>query len=389
VITAYFDCFAGISGDMIAGAFLHAGMSFDYLEKELDKLNISGYKISKREVKKNSISGIKFDVKVTDDKSSRNLKDIIEIFENSDLLEIIKSRSISVFKRIAESESRIHNIDIDKIHFHEVSGIDSIIDVTAAIIGMEYFKIEKVYSSKIHIGEGFTESMHGTIPIPAPATIDLLKGIPVYSTGIKKELTTPTGAAIISSLADEFDNFPDMNIESSGYGAGTRDLKIPNLLRVLIGVTLNNELEEENIILIETNIDDMNPEFYDYIFSRLFEGGAIDIFLIPIIMKKSRPGNILNVLLHKSDMDLISEIIFSETTSSGLRIKEVKRKKLKREIIKVKTEYGDIDVKIHRLNSKKITISPEYESCKKIAIEKNLPLKVIYNAAVVTTGSIK
>jgi len=378
----YFDCFAGISGDMIIGALLDAGLDFDFLNNELGKLKLNGYELTADKVLKNSISGTKFNVKVSEkEHHHRNLQDISSIIKNSGLDEDIKKHCADIFGSVAEAEARMHGTKIDKVHFHEVGAVDSIIDIAGSVIGLKALGVDRIYASEVHIGRGFTGSMHGTIPVPAPATVELLKGIPVYSRGIPFELTTPTGAAVIRHFCKNFGPVPDINIFSTGYGAGSRDLEIPNLLRVIIGEATGDNTGFDSAVMIETGIDDMNPEYYEYIFEKLFSSGALDVFLVPVIMKKSRPGIILNVLTTEEKLSIVSEIIFSETTTSGLRINRVQRNKLFREQKKVSTDYGDILVKVNRTAEKTITVSPEYEDCKKAAKNKNVPLKAVYDAA--------
>lgn len=379
---AYFDCFSGVSGDMILGALTDAGLDLRELESELGKLKISGYKIKAEKTARKRISGTKFSVDIINKQNvRRRLQDIVEIIDQSDLDDDIKDLSKKTFKKLATVEAKIHGESIEEIHFHEIGGLDSIIDVIGSLIGIKKLGIEAIYSSKIHVGTGFIESRHGVLPVPAPATLALLKGIPIYSKGIEAELTTPTGAAILTTTSRSFGNMPKMKIEKIGYGAGSRELEIPNLLRVYVGETEDGEYEEDSVILIETNIDDMNPEFFDYVSEILFGQGALDVFMTPIFMKKNRPAIMLSVLTIPDKLDETLSTIFTETTTLGVRIHRLERKCLAREIISVKTRFGEIKVKISKIEEKIKNIAPEYEDCKEVAVKQGIPLKNVFDEA--------
>jgi len=296
------------------------------------------------------------------------------------LEEKVKELSKAIFTRLATAEAKIHGKDVQKIHFHELGGLDTIIDVVGAVAGMKYLGVEKVYSSPLPVGRGFVKCAHGILPVPAPATLELLKEVPVYGSDIEAELVTPTGAAIISSLVENFGEMPPMKIDNIGYGAGQRDLPIPNLLRVSIGV-IKNAYQEDVVSLIQTNIDDMNPEFYEHIVDRLFHEGALDVFLTPIQMKRTRPATMLSVIAGQEKMEKMLEIIFDETTTLGIRISKIKRRKLNRENRKVSTKYGKIEVKIGKHDGVVKNISPSYEECRKIATHLKIPLKKVYQEA--------
>ncbi|MEW5924401.1 MAG: nickel pincer cofactor biosynthesis protein LarC [Candidatus Zixiibacteriota bacterium] len=377
----YFDCFAGISGDMTLGALVDAGLDIEKLKAELIKLNLKGYSIGAEKVVKNGITGTKINIEIEEQNAHRHLKHINEIIDNSSLDDDIKQTGKKIFFRLAEAEAKIHNTIIEKIHFHEVGAIDAIIDIVGAVIGIKLLGIKKVYASRIHVGRGFVECRHGKIPLPAPATAELLKGVPVYSTGIEGELTTPTGAAIITTLAESFGNMPVMNIRQIGYGAGTSDREIPNMLRVMIGEVVESDYETDTVTIVETNIDDMNPEFYEYVSEKLLKLGALDVYTSPIYMKKSRPATLLSVIVDNDKIDNILSVIFSETTTIGVRMHHAERMKLHREIVTASTKYGDVRVKISKYKDQVKNIAPEYDDCKKIAAEKNIPLKDIYDAA--------
>lgn len=375
---AYFDCFSGISGDMILGALIDAGLGIEELKSELKKLKLTGYDISTKRTEKKGISGTKFEVIVLEKHQERHLSDIFEIIEHSSLDRKIKNKAKDVFSALAKVEAEIHNQPVEKVHFHEVGAIDALIDIVGVMIGMQRLNIEQVVASKLHVGTGFVQCAHGTLPVPAPATLKLLSNVPIYSTGIENELVTPTGAAIITTLCENFGDIPSMKVEKIGYGAGSRDLPIPNMLRVLIG---DSKIEpiEDRVLLLETNIDDMNPQFYDYVMEVLFQKGAKDVFLTPIHMKKNRPGVILSVISPLNKKDELLDVLFAETTTLGIRISEViKRQKLERKIETVDTQFGKVNVKISFTGGKIRDIVPEYEECKKIAQEYQLPIKQVY-----------
>lgn len=379
--TAYFHCFAGISGDMITGALLDAGAAFERLESELKMLEITGFKISAKKVVKNGISGTKFNVNVTGEQTVRGLPEIEKIINSSKLRNSIKKRSLEIFWILAEAESVVHGIPLDEVHFHEIGAVDTIVDIVSVCVTLEDLGIKKIFSSPLNLGTGYVETMHGKLPVPSPATMEILKGKPVYSMGIKSELTTPTGAAIISAIADNFISIPLMNLDSTGYGAGTRDLPIPNLLRVITGELVEEKHLADTITSLETNIDDMNPEFFPSVMEKLLENGALDVYLQPVIMKKSRPGNILTVLAEHQDEEKFARIIFRETTTSGIRISSVRRRKLVRETGSVHTPFGEVAIKIHYIEGEVITLSPEFNNCKTIADKKEVPIKDVYSAA--------
>jgi len=383
----YFDCFSGISGDMTVGALLDAGLKLETLEKELKKLGLTGYQLEAKKVVKKGISATQFKVNVKEKGVERRFKDILDILENSKLDEEIKKEIKKIFFNIAQAESKIHRKDIDKIHFHEIGGLDSIIDIASAVIGIKTLGIEKIHSSTLPVGRGFVKCAHGVIPVPAPATLELLKNIPTYSGGVESEMITPTGAGIIGTLAKSFGERPLMKVERIGYGAGEKEFTIPNLLRVSIGEKI---LRDENLkdgyvsdeaVLIETNIDDMNPEFYDYIMEQLFFQGALDVFLTPIQMKKNRPAHMLNIIVYEQNLKEILEVLFSEATTLGVRIREVKRLRLAQQNFIAETKYGKIKVKVGMFKGEIKNIAPEYEDCKKIAKQHKVPLKEVYEEA--------
>ncbi|HEX7535260.1 MAG TPA: nickel pincer cofactor biosynthesis protein LarC [Syntrophales bacterium] len=379
---AYFDCFSGVSGDMVLGALIDAGADLHKLESELSKLKISGFTLKAEKTTRKGISGTKFFVGADDNHAERHLTDIEEIMDKSDLCDEIKAKAKTIFRDLAEVEAKIHNTDPGTVHFHEIGGLDSIIDIVGSLIVMKMLGIEAVFASRIPVGTGFVECDHGVLPLPAPATLELLKGIPVYASGIEKELVTPTGIAILKHLVKGFGIIPEMKIERVGYGAGNRDLKIPNLLRVWIGETeAKQEYEEDEVILIETNIDNMNPEILGYALEKLLERGALDVFMTPIFMKKNRPGTLLSILITPDKLDEALSVVFTETTSLGVRFRRLERRKLPRELITVETSFGPVRVKVSHTGPEKRIISPEYQDCREIAMRQGIPLRKVYEEA--------
>lgn len=378
--TAYFDCFSGISGDMVLGVLIDVGLDVNYLKKELEKLDVSGYEIKVKKVEKNHIIGTDVDVIVKEKQKHRSLKDIYNIIDNSRLGKEIKELSKEIFLRLAEAESKVHNIKIGKVHFHEVGAIDSIIDIIGTVIGLKKLQIKDVFCSYLPLGKGFVSCSHGVLPAPAPATVEILKDIPVYSANIKHEMVTPTGAAIITTLTSHFGDMPLMKINRVGYGAGKTEIKHPNLLRVFLG-DLQQGYNVDVTTMIETNIDDMSPEIYGYIVQKLFDNGALDVFFTHIQMKKNRPGIKLSVISSMENVEKLVDIIFTETSTFGVRFYETKRMKLNVEKRRIKIKYGEVTVKIGRYKNQIMTVSPEYEDCKRLAIKNDVPLKDVYELA--------
>jgi len=368
---AYIDIISGISGDMFLGALIDAGYPANQLEKELRKLPIDFEIEIKKE--RDVVEGTSIYI-YSKDKNKRGLKDIFSIIDNSNIDKDVKEKAKNIFRKIAEVEAKIHGIDIQDVHFHELGGIDTIIDVIGSLIALKGLRIEKIYSSPVKVGRGIIECSHGKLPVPAPATLELLRGKPIEFSNIATEITTPTGAALLS-LA-EF-SYPEMEVKKIGYGMGKKKLGMPNLLRIVIG----NEIDKEGIYIVETNIDDMNPEFYPHIIDILLEAGATDAFIVPVIMKKGRMGVMLKALTTKEKMEKIKRVIFKETTTFGLRYYKVVRDKIERRSLIVETGYGKVKVKIGYFNGKAVNISPEYEDCRKIAKEKGISLKEIYEEA--------
>ena len=383
----YFDCFSGMSGDMTLGALVDAGVPLKELERRLSLLPVKGYKLKAVKVKRAGISATKVDVvikrsAISSQQSAKKWKDVEKIIKTSKLSPQIKNKGLLIFKRLFEAEARVHGGKYDTVHLHELGAVDCIVDIFGTLIGLDILGIKKIYSSSLNLGSGTIKTEHGILPVPAPASIELLKGVPVYSSDIKFELTTPTGAVLISSLASGFGPLPEMKVTKTGCGAGNKDFKDrPNILRLFIGEEVKKKKADDEIAVIETNIDDMNPEVYEYVMDMLFKAGALDICLTHIIMKKGRPAVKLTVLSEKAKKDKMVSIILKETTSIGLRFYNAGRKVLKREIKKVKTRYGVIRVKESRLGDEIVKVSPEYEDCKKIAKKLGVPLIEIMKMA--------
>ncbi len=384
----YLDCFAGISGDMFLGALIDLGVSEDTLRAELAKLKLPGYTISTRRVVKQNISATKFDcieahsIRPT---QHRGYTEIAGMIEGSELPVSVKRKAVSVFKRIGEAEAKIHGVPLEKIHFHEVGAVDSIVDIVGACIALGILGVDEVQASPPRLGSGFVETAHGKFPVPAPATLELLKGLPVQSSNEPVELVTPTGAALLAEFCSRFGAMPAMSIEKIGYGAGTRDLeKTPNVLRAVVG-----EIRSETgdtIAVIETNIDDMNPQLFGDVMERLLAAGALDVFMTPVQMKKNRPGTLLTVLCERNDVDRMVELLLTHTTTFGVRVHEAHRRKLARKIVKVPTRYGEIECKIGMLRDQVVSRAPEYESCKRAAAQHGVAVKDVYNEATRVAG---
>lgn len=380
---AYFEAFAGASGNMILGALLDAGLELESLMEGLKTLPIKGYSITASRVRKRGIAGTFVEVKVESPQEERRLPEIEEIILGSLLPERVKELSLKIFRRLAEAEARVHNIPVDKVHFHEVGAVDAIVDVVGSVLGLELLGVSEVYVSPIHLGYGMVKSAHGPLPVPAPATMELVKGVPVYGWDVEAELLTPTGAAILTTLARSFGSPPPFRVERVGYGAGFWDLPFPNLLRLCIG-TREEEIagyEEDWVTVLEANIDDMNPQWFESLLERLMGAGALDVYLTPIQMKKGRPGVKLGVILEEDRIGQALDIIFSESTTIGVRAYRVRRWKLGREEIPVMTSFGEVRVKVARKGGQILNLAPEYDDCRKIARERGVPVKEVYQAA--------
>jgi len=463
---AYFDCVAGASGDMILGALIDAGLPIETLKTRLDALHLKDFELEARPVAKNAFAATKVDVLVADDVPARHLGDIIEIVEQSDLDAAIVEQAVAIFEKIGRAEAGIHGTSLDQVHLHELGGVDTIVDVVGALVGLDAMGVERVLASPVPLGRGFIKGAHGQIPLPAPATVALLEGVPVVGSPLEIETVTPTGAALLASLAEDFGPIPPMTLEAVGYGAGSRDLPVPNVIRLFIGeltegpprehahpthahasghththehghehghehahdhghthdhASTHNEDEDGNgddspshshahlhphsdpshdhahthsdddthscldvdrLKVLETNIDDLNPESYGYIMDKLFDIGALDVFFIPIQMKKNRPAILLRVLCRPDDVAVMTEILFRETSTLGIREQTVDRHALSRRVDPVPTPYGEVHVKVATLPDGSVKHAPEYEDCRHLAEQHAVPLREIYQVAI-------
>ncbi len=378
---AYFDTFSGISGDMTIGALLHLGLPWEAFVEDMRKLPLSGYMLGKEERNVHGIRGIKFQVAIeAKEQKERSFPEIVGMIENASLLPQVAERAIRIFTVLAEAEGRVHGVSLEKVHFHEVGAVDSIIDIVGTAYGLHTLGIEEIFASALPLGKGLVPSRHGILPIPAPATVELVKDMKVRMQEGEAEMVTPTGAAILAALAKQ-DGIPEMQVEGVGYGAGERKLSDrPNLLRVLVGRRVES-VQHEDLLVLETNIDDLNPELYEHVTESLFVIGAKDVFLTPIQMKKGRPGVLLWVLAQEQDREKLSTVIFRETSTLGIRYFPIKRIALRREVREVATAYGPVRIKIAYDPQGRESVAPEYEDCRRLAQEKNVPLKIVYQEA--------
>jgi pyridinium-3,5-bisthiocarboxylic acid mononucleotide nickel chelatase len=444
---AYLDCFSGISGDMFLGALIDAGVPAEVFQRTVEALNV-GATLQITRVDRSGISATKVEVLVNGKTEyprehnphpfhhetehghehshshehehpdhegapplsrslrqggsapqthGRHLTEIRQIISKAKISESSKSTAISIFEKLGAAEAKIHNVPIDRIHFHEVGAVDAIVDIVCTAVGAEALEVEQFVCSPLNVGGGSVVCAHGTFPVPAPATVELLKRVPVYSGEIKKELVTPTGAAIVATLASRFGDFPQMNIEKTGYGAGTRDLPgQPNVLRIAVGQLFAATVADKNVrptesnftsigqdtvTVLEANLDDLSPQVFGYVMEKLFEAGALDVFGTPIQMKKNRPGTLLTVLTKPAEADSLSKIVFAETTTLGIRRRDERRQILAREWQSVSTRFGDIRIKVASMNGTISSYAPEYEDCRRIAADQRVPLKQVMQEA--------
>ena len=379
----YFDCPSGASGDMILGSLVDAGVSLAALQAELAKLALPGWRLSAREVRRGAFRATKVDVEVQSGahQQHRHLQDIVTILQNSGLAPAVVEGAVRVFRRLAEAEARVHGTSVDEVHFHEVGAVDAIVDVTGAVLALSLLGAQAVHVSALPIGGGFVESAHGRMPIPGPGTAELLRNFPIVDTGVQMELVTPTGAAILTTLAAGAGRMPAMTVERVGYGAGSRDLPgTPNVLRVFVG-EIAGEAASETVAQVETTIDDMSPQLYEPLMERLFEAGALDVFLTPVIMKRSRPGTVLTALCPPARVADLSRVLFEESSTIGLRWTEVSRARLEREMVTITTAYGALPFKVSRLAGRVVTVTPEFADVVRIAREKSLPVREVLDQA--------
>ncbi len=384
---AYFDCFSGISGDMTLGALLDVGCDLAQLRAELRGLQVPGWELSAEKVWKNGMAATWARVKTEDQQRHRPLNAILQILRDSKLASPVRDRASAIFRRLGEAEARVHDVPVEKIHFHEVGAVDAIVDIVGACIGFHMLGIEKFACSPLNVGGGTVRMAHGVLPVPAPATANLLQGKPTYSNGVQRELVTPTGAAIVAILCDSFGPQPPMSVSAIGYGAGAADLEgQPNVLRMMIGEATDKTVlgYDEEITVIEANLDDMNPQIYGYFQEKALASGALDVFTTPVQMKKNRPGTLLTVLCHPADAQTLMTLIFAETTTFGVRTHAAQRRVLPREFVKVSTSYGEVRIKLSRVNGRILHVAPEYDDCRKLAEEKNVPLQRVINEALLS-----
>ena len=390
--TAYLDCSSGVSGDMFLGALLDAGLPAERLRAELRKIPLGDYEFKQSHVLRAGLAGTRVEIVVPEKQPERHLRDIEQLIEGSALTKTAKERAIEVFGRIAEAEGKLHDKPAAKVHFHEVGAVDAIIDVAGACAGLELLEVSELVSSPLNVGGGRVEAAHGSLPVPAPATAELLRDIPIYSSGVDAELVTPTGAALVATLARSFGPLPPMKVERIGYGAGARDLRgHPNLLRLFLGQRIelgsresgvgsraaNSDAGEEIVSVLEANVDDMSPQLYGYLVERALAAGALDVTCSSIQMKKNRPGLEVSILCPPERSDALAQLLFDETTTIGLRIYEARRKVLDRELVTVETRYGAVRVKVARRDGRVVNVAPEYEDCQRLAAEKSVPLKEV------------
>jgi uncharacterized protein (TIGR00299 family) protein len=396
---AYFDCPSGAAGDMIMGALVDAGVPFEALQGELAKLGLPGFTLERREVMKGSFRATKVDVHIHDHghelgdaghthkrphaehhHPERNLGAILDLIAASGLDAPVKERAARIFTRLAQAEARVHGTTVDQVHFHEVGAVDAIVDVTGACVGLHLLGVDAVHCSALPLGGGSVTSAHGRMPVPGPGTAELLKGFPVVDTGVKRELVTPTGAAILTTLSASAGAMPPMTVEAVGYGAGTMELETPNVIRVFLGVATEVR-GSETIVQVETTVDDMQPQLWEAVMERLFDVGALDVYLTPVTMKKSRPGIVLTALCVPEKVTELSRVLFEESPTIGVRWTAYQRERLDRETVTVTTAYGPVLFKVSRLGGRVVTATPEFSEIRRIAKEKGLPAREVLDQA--------
>jgi len=378
---AYIDLVSGASGDMLLGALVDAGVSLDDLRRALDALHLPGFQLTQEHVMRGAFAATKVDVIVTDHATSRRLSDIEAVLDASALSEKVRERARRIFRRMIEVEAGIHNISIEQAHLHELGALDTMADVVGVLLGFDLLGIEQVVVSPVPLGRGTLKTSHGQMPLPAPATLALLQGAPIIGVAHSVETVTPTAAALLTELASGFGPIPAMRLSAIGYGAGGRTVPEPNIVRLLIGEAIEPQPDKgETLVVLETNIDDMNPEWYGYVIERLLAEGALDAYLTPVVMKKNRPGIVLSVLCRPQDEATLRALVFAETTTLGIRAQRVTRYALPRSIVKVETPHGPVRVKVSRWGEAE-KVAPEYEDCRRAAQSAGVPLRQVYEAA--------
>lgn len=409
---AYFDCFAGAAGDMILGALLDAGVSLESIRAELSRLPVDGYELTVERTMRRGIAATRACVQVGGSPADaefvevvreaagagqhshhhhhhqghrhvhgRPLKAILGLLEESGLSGPVKRLAERIFLRLGAAESRVHGVPLAEVHFHEVGGTDAIVDIVSAAAGLHLLGVDRVMVSPVHIGGGFVRTAHGLYPVPAPATAYLLEGVPIYSTQVQGELITPTGAAILAEVAAEYGPLPPLTVERIGYGAGSRDREIPNVLRLVLGEAVETLPAREPVVELAANIDDMNPQFCPHLVERLLSAGALDAWFTPVHMKKGRPGVVVHALASPSDAEKLTAVLTSESTTLGVRRQTLERAILDRELVPVDTPWGTVRVKLGRHGERVCNAAPEYEDCRRLALEAGVPLKAVYQSA--------
>jgi hypothetical protein len=385
---AYLDCFSGISGDMFVGALLDLGLPLELLLAELKKIPLGFYEFKRTRALRGHLVGTRIEIRIPAEQPSRKLGDIEELISHSALSAGVKQRVLKVFGRLAEAEGKLHNLPPEQVHFHEIGAVDSILDIVATCVGLELLEIAQLTCSPVNVGSGRVQAAHGSLPVPAPASLELLKGVPIYSSGVEGELVTPTGAALITTLAAGFGPIPAMKVERIGYGAGAREIPgQPNMARLLVGqsaepVTAQPGAPGDEVVsVIEANVDDMSPQLYGFFVDQALAAGALDVTCTPIQMKKNRPGILVSVLCTPETSDALAQMLFEQTTTIGVRIYEARRKVLERELLSVETPYGAVKIKVARRDGKVLNVAPEYEDCQRLATEQGVPLKQVMMAA--------
>jgi uncharacterized protein (TIGR00299 family) protein len=376
---AYFDCPSGASGDMILGALVDAGWQLAALEEAVGRLGLEGWRLEARGVVRGGLRGTQIVVRTDPARRFHDLGDMLRPIEGSTLGDAVKARAAAVLRRLAEAEGHVHQVPPEAVHFHEVGALDTLVDVVGAVAGLDALGVERAYVSPLPVGGGTVETAHGRLPVPAPATAELLRGFPVYDNGVRAELVTPTGAAILTTLGLP-GRLPSMTLERIGAGAGARELDVPNLLRVFVGVASRGggeAGEDEALVTVETTIDDMSPQLYEPLVDRLLAAGALDVYLTPVIMKRSRPGTVLTALAPPTLAEDLADVLFRETTTIGVRWGEVRRRRLPREVVRLPTRFGPITFKVSRLAGRPVTITPEFEEVRRLAEALGRPVREV------------
>jgi uncharacterized protein (TIGR00299 family) protein len=381
----FIEPFSGISGDMMVAALLDLGFSFEELQAKLAQLPLNNYQLSVQKCSRSGIQALKFDVQTGHEHAHRTFADIRSMIELSGLSSWVKEKSVEAFRRLAEAEGKIHGQPPEKVHFHEVGAVDSIVDIVGAMIAMESFMPVRVVSAPVNVGQGTLECQHGTYPVPGPATQELLRGIPTYSNSVTGELTTPTGATLLATLVEEFGSQPALRLQAAGYGAGTRQTPgNANVLRITLGDPFSEASlsPEETVAVLEATIDDMSPQLYGHFQEKALAAGALDVYATPIYMKKNRPAMKVTCVCAVADVDRLADLMFRETTTIGARYSLAQRKTLRREFLKVETEFGAVTIKISCLGPQAVNFVPEFEDCRRLAMEKGVSLKEVQSAAI-------